>query len=89
MSSCSLEVIGRGIGLSILVALIGCSSMSPSTAANNSQPSNGEVSMIDQNKKEASGTLDPRLVSANTRFGFNLFAELAKKDSGKIGRAHV
>ena len=83
MSSCSLEVIGRGLGLLVLVALIGCSSMSPSTAANNSQPSNGEVSMVDQNKKEASGTLDPRLVSANTRFGFNLFAELAKRDSGK------
>src|SRR5215831_5137456 len=83
MSSSSLEVICRGLALLVLVALIGCSSMSSSTAANNGQPTNGEVSMVDQNKKDASGTLDPRLVSANTRFGFNLFSELAKKDVGK------
>ena len=83
MSSSRLEVIGRGLGLLVLVALIGCSSISPSSAANNGQPSNGEVSMEDQNKREGSGALDPRLVSANTRFGFNLFAELGKKSTGK------
>jgi serine protease inhibitor len=83
MSSRSLEVAGRGMGILILVALIGCSSISPSSAANKNQPSNSEVPMEDQNKKEAGGSLDPRLVSANTRFGFNLFADLAKRDQGK------
>ena len=83
MSRRSLEVAGRGLGLLILVALIGCSSISPSSAANQNQASNTETAMEDQSKKEAGGSLDPRLVSANTRFGFNLLAELAKKDSGK------
>jgi len=38
--------------------------------------------MEDQNKNASTGALDPRLVSANVRFGFNLFSELAKKDRG-------
>jgi serine protease inhibitor len=83
MNRRSLEVFGRCLCLLILVALIGCSSISQSSAANNNQPSSSDVAMEDQNKKVASGSLDPRLVSANIRFGFNLFSELAKKDAGK------
>ena len=83
MNSRSLDIFGRGISLLILAALIGCSSISHSSAANNNQPSNGEVAMEDQGKNTSSGSLDPRLVSANVRFGFNLFSELAKKEPGK------
>jgi serine protease inhibitor len=83
MNSRSLEIFGRSISLFILAALIGCSSISHSSAANKNEPSDGEVVMEDQGKNASSGSLDPRLVSANVRFGFNLFSELAKKDTGK------
>lgn len=87
MNRRSLEVFARCLSLLIIIALIGCSSIH-SSAANKNQPQNGDLAMEDQNKKDqnkkdSSASVDPRLVSANTRFGFNLFAELAKKDSGK------
>lgn len=78
---------GQGLAALLLSALIGCSSVSHSNVANNNQPPNNNqhsnTAMEDQNKKPTSDTVDTRLVSANTRFGLRLFAEVAKQGAGK------
>lgn len=78
---------GRGLTALALLALIGCSNVSHSNVANNNQPSNnnqhGNTAMEDQKNKPTSDTVDTRLVSANTRFGLKLFAEVAKQSAGK------
>ncbi|MEK6410438.1 MAG: serpin family protein [Acidobacteriota bacterium] len=90
MNTHSLRTVpaGRGLALFVLLNLIGCSSTTHSdvanvaNVANNNQPSNRDTAMEDQ-KKPAGDDVDTRLVSANTRFGFKLFAEIAKQDAGK------
>lgn len=74
---------GRALAVLVLLALIGCSSITHSSVANNNQPSNSNAAMEDQSNKPTSDTVDSRLVSANTRFGFKLFAEVAKQGAGK------
>ena len=82
MNTRRLERAGRGLTAVSLLALISCSSVSQSSVANNDQPSNNNA-MEDQRKQPTSGAIDGRLVSANTAFGFKLFAEVAKQDAGK------
>lgn len=81
----NIQLIGiarRSLTALILSALIGCSTVSQSSVANNNQPSNNNA-VEDQSNKPTSETVDSRLVSANTTFGFKLFAEVAKQDAGK------
>ena len=77
---------GRALASVLLFALIGCSSVSHSNVGNNNQPANsnqpGNTAMQDQKNNPASDTVDTRLVSANTKFGLKLFAEIAKQDAG-------
>ena len=65
------------------LALIGCSTVSRSSVANNNQPSNSNAAMEDSNNKPMDNDVDSRLVAANATFGFKLFAEVAKQDAGK------
>jgi len=74
---------GGGLALLGFLALIGCSTVSQSSVANNNQPSNSNAAMEDSNNKPTDNDVDSRLVSANTTFGFKLFAEAAKQDAGK------
>jgi serine protease inhibitor len=74
---------GRGLATLLLLTLMGCSSVSHSNVTNNNQPSNSNTAMEDQNNKPTSDTVDARLVSANTRFGLKLFAEVANQGAGK------
>src|SRR4030095_3422286 len=78
---------GRGLVTLLLLVLMGCSSVSHSNVANSNQPSNanenGGTAMDEQNHKPANDTVDTRLVSANTRFGLKLFAEVARQGGGK------
>ncbi|HKP84583.1 MAG TPA: serpin family protein [Blastocatellia bacterium] len=70
----------------IALCLLGCSGVSQSSVANNNQPSNsnaGNPAMDEQQNKEPGGKVDPRLATANTRFGFKLFAEVANQGAGK------
>lgn len=83
MNTHRLERGGRGLICLILVALIGCSTVSQSSVANNNQPGNNNAAMENQNNKATGDGVDSRLVSANTKFGFSLFAEVAKQDAGK------
>ncbi|HLG13149.1 MAG TPA: serpin family protein [Blastocatellia bacterium] len=63
----------------ILPALIGCTSASVS-----SQPAdNREARMEEQPQPISTGNVDPRLIAANTRFGFKLYAELLKEKPGQ------
>ena len=77
------ERAGRGLTCLILFLLIGSSTASQSSVLNNNQPSSNNAAMENQSNKATSEALDSRLVSANTKFGFKLFAEVAKQDTGK------
>ncbi len=79
------RTVGAGGGLAVLgfLALIGCSTVSRSSVANNNQPSNSNAAMEDSNNKPMDNDVDSRLVAANATFGFKLFAEVAKQDAGK------
>src|SRR5215212_9596267 len=68
MNTHRTETPGRALICLILLVLIGCLTVSP---------------MANQSDKTTSDAVDSRLVSANTRFGFKLFAEVAKQDAGK------
>jgi serpin B len=83
MNTHRLERAGRGLICLILVALIGCSTVSQSSATNNNQPRNNNAPMENQNSRATGESVDSRLVSANTKFGFKLFGEVAKQDAGK------
>ena len=67
MNTYRIERAGRSLTSLILLVLIGCSMVSQSIVA----------------KNQRSDAVDSRLVSANTQFGFKLFAEVAKEDAGK------
>lgn len=84
MNTHSLRTVpaGRALALLVLLNLIGCSSITHSNVANNNQPSNRDTAMEDQ-KKPAGDAVDSRLVTASTKFGFKLYAEIAKQDAGK------
>ena len=64
-----------------LFALIGCSTVSQSSVANTNQPANNTV--MENQSKSTGDAVDSRLVSANTTFGFKLFAKVAEQDGGK------
>jgi serine protease inhibitor len=65
------------------IAFTCCSSVTHSNVANNNQPSDNSIAVEDQNNKSMGGAIDNRLVTANERFGFKLFAEVSKQDAGK------
>src|SRR5215211_1406169 len=79
MNNHRVESTGRRLTCLILLVLIGCT-LSQLSLAKNNQPSNNNAAMENQSNK---ATSDSRLVSANTKFGFKLFAEVAKQDAGK------
>ena len=60
----------------VALALIGCSSITHSS--DHRQPSNSNAAMDSESNKPIDGTVDARLVSANTTFGFKLFAEISR-----------
>jgi serpin B len=67
----------------VAVALLGCSGVTHSSISDNNQPSNSNAAMENEPNNTMDGAVDSRLVSANTTFGFKLFAEVAKQDAGK------
>jgi serpin B len=83
MTSHRLRTTIRGLAVLGALALIGCSSITHSNVANSNKPLNSNVEMADQNNKSSGDAIDSRLVTANERFGFKLFAEVAKQDAGR------
>lgn len=80
---------GRAIVALLLLGLLGCSSVSESSSANgnlaltNSNAANANTSAMEEPLKPASDKVDARLASANLRFGFKLYAEIARQSAGK------
>jgi len=81
---------GRASVVVVLLALIGCSSVTQSSTVNSNQPSNEAASATNSNSameseknSDAGDAVDNRLVSANTRFGLKLYADVAKTSAGK------
>src|SRR6185436_17546372 len=76
--------------LLLMFSLLGCSGITHSSiVSNNNQRSdtanntNTSASTMEESKTLAGGSTDPRLVTANTTFGFKLFHEVAKAGAGK------
>ncbi len=77
---------GRAIIALTLLGLLGCSSMGQSSVANSNQSSNqntSDTAMNENQNKPADVKFDARLAAANTRFGFNLFAEIEKQGANQ------
>jgi serine protease inhibitor len=73
-----------GIGLLLLGSAIGCGSVTESNSENtNSSVSKKEDEMQDHTSRQEKIEVDGRLVSGNTRFGFNLYAELLRHTPGE------
>ena len=70
----------RAFAMLIAFALVGCS---VTHSSDNSKSANINAPMENEINKPGDGSVDGRLVSANTAFGFKLFAEVAKHDAGK------
>ena len=81
MNPHNFDTIRCTLACAILFALIGCSTVSQSSIANTNQPSNNTA--MENQSKPAGDDLDTRLVTANTKFGFKLFAQVAEQDAGK------
>src|SRR5215831_12122774 len=75
--------LGKALIALVLLALIGCSGVTQSSVTNNNQPSNNNATMEDEKNKPTNGTVDSRLVAANTRFGFKLYSEVLKQSAEK------
>ena len=73
----------RTLPLALGVCLAGCGGVARSEIANNDQPSSGSAAMSNANNQPDTDANDSRLVAANTRFGFKLFAEVLKQSAGK------
>jgi len=69
----------------LLLGLLGCSNVSDLSSANgnpspaNSNAANANDATMKEPLKPASDKLDGRLAAANTRFGFKLYAEMARQ----------
>ncbi|HXG92298.1 MAG TPA: serpin family protein [Blastocatellia bacterium] len=72
----------RGLVVFMMLALIGCTNIGQSSGEINNK-ANANNSAMEQQRYEATGKVDPRLVSANTKFGFKLYAEIIKQGAGK------
>src|SRR5262245_629962 len=75
--------ISRASAVLISLALIGCSSVTESSVANSNRSSNANATMTEAVDKTVNGTVDERLVSANTKFGLKLFAKTTDENAGK------
>lgn len=77
----------RAVVVALLLVLLGCTDVSHSDAANNapanSNAANTSQVTMENPKLPASIKLDPRLATANTKFGFKLYSELTKQSAEK------
>jgi serpin B len=82
-----MTLLMRAVVVALLLALLGCTSVGHSDAANNtpanSNTENTSQVTMEEPKPPASGKLDPRLAAANAKFGFKLYSELTKQSAEK------
>ena len=78
-------MICAALAILLLPGLIACTNVIESSGAanSNSGSNNNGTSMEEQESRPTNASVDPRLVSANTRFGFKLYGEVLKQNAGK------
>lgn len=78
-------MICAALAILLLPGLIACTNVIESSGAanSNSGSNNNGASMEEQESRPTNASVDPRLVSANTRFGFKLYGEVLKQNAGK------
>ncbi|HET9531542.1 MAG TPA: serpin family protein [Blastocatellia bacterium] len=77
-------VVATGIVVLVLPGLLACSTVSEtSEVANSNAGPASNTAMEEISRTVSTGEVDKRLVSANTRFGFKLFSEVAAASAGK------
>jgi serpin B len=76
---------GAGLVVLTMPGLLACSGVTESSGVINSNaaPAENRTAMDNPSKSETTDLIDSRLVSANTRFGFKLFSEVAARNAGK------
>ncbi len=69
----------------LLPGLIACTNVIESSGAanSNSESNSNGASMEEQHNRPTAVSVDPRLVSANTRFGMKLYSEVLRQNAGK------
>jgi serpin B len=76
--------INRALVILLTVALLGCTGVGRSSGdTNNNSPANSNGAAMEQPEITLTGKVDPKLVEANTRFGFKLYSEMLKRGAGK------
>jgi serine protease inhibitor len=77
-------MICAALAILILPGLIACTKITESSSApNNNSASNNNGASMEEQTRTTTVNIDPRLVSANTRFGMKLYGELLKQSEGK------
>jgi len=76
--------VNRALLILLMVALIGCAGVGRSSSdSNGNKTGNSNNADMEQPEINLTGKVDPRLVEANTRFGFKLYSEMLKGSAGK------
>lgn len=72
------------IGVALIVTLVAINAISCSSSANSQNPDRG-VSQVPRSKpgQTVNPKINPKIVEANTKFGFKLFSEILKQDRNK------
>ncbi|HKP13039.1 MAG TPA: serpin family protein [Blastocatellia bacterium] len=77
----------RAAAVALLLALLGCTGVIHSDAANNNSAApvaaNTNEPAMENQQPTAGGKLDPRLAAANLKFGFKLYSELSRQSAEK------
>jgi len=78
-------IICAALAALIMPGLIACTGVTESSGAanSNSASNNNGASMEEEQNRPTAVSVDPRLVSANTRFGLKLYGEVLKQNAGK------
>lgn len=73
----------RAVTITMLLALLGCTGVIHSDAANNNSAkpdaAKADEPAMENQQSTQGGTLDPRLAAADVKFGFKLYAELSRQ----------
>jgi serpin B len=87
----SIKRMTGAVTLTLVIALLGCTSVIHSDGASNTSArpanvnanANANESAMEDQQAQAGGPLDPRLAAANVKFGFKLYSELARASAEK------
>src|SRR5689334_18456679 len=85
----SIKRMTGAVSLALVLALLGCTGVIHSDAANNnssnppSANANADAGEPEMKDQQAGGPLDPRLAAANVKFGLKLYSQLLTESAEK------